>query len=188
MSQPPTPTTALLDQLTADLHQLQRTVTERFRPLTDQQLNRRPTPGRWSVGQCLEHLNIMGGYYLPLLTAKMQKARQRGSAPAATVKRGLVGRRLTAAVRAPAGEKTYKSPQKYAPSGSRLPRTVVDVCRRQLDDLLQLVEEARHVNLNAVRVANPVIPLLRLRATDTLEMLVVHAQRHVAQAERVLGG
>ena len=188
MSQPPTPTTALLDQLAADLHQLQHTVTHRFRPLTDEQLNRRPTPGRWSVGQCLEHLNIVGGYHLPALTAKLRQARRRGAAPAATVKRGLVGRRLTDAMRVPASEKTYKSPQKYAPSGSRLPRTVVDVCRRQLDDLLQLVEEARRVNLNAVRVANPVIPLLRLRATDTLEMLVAHAQRHVAQAERALDG
>ena len=186
MRQPAPQTTAFLDQLKADLQHAQHRVTQRFQPLTDQQLNRRPAPGKWSVGQCLEHLNIMGGYYLPLLTAKIQQARQRNSAPAATVKRGLVGRRLTDAMRGSAGEKTYKSPQKYAPSGSRLSRTVVELCRRQLDDLLLLLEEARHVNLNAVRVANPVVPLLRLRATDALELLVVHVQRHVAQAEQVL--
>jgi len=188
MSQPATQTTVLLDQLIADLRHVQQTVTQRFRPLTDQQLNRRPAPSKWSVGQCLEHLNIIGGYYLPALTHKIQQAQSRHSTPAATVKRGVVGRRLTDAMRSPVSEKTYRSPQKYAPSGSRLPRTVVDVFRRQLDDLIHLVEEGRRINLNTVRVANPVIPLLRLRATDVLEMLTVHIQRHMVQAERVLDG
>ena len=188
MSQPTSRTTDFLDQLTTDLQRLQAVVSQRLRPLTDEQLNRRPAPAKWSVGQCLEHLNIIGGYYLPTITRKVAQARQRQVRPADAVKRGLIGRRLTDALRVPPTEKTYKSPQKYAPSGSRLPRTVVEVCSRQLDELVQLVQEARTINANAVRIPNPVVPLLRLRLTDVLEMLVVHAQRHVAQAEQILAG
>lgn len=186
MSHPTTSSTDFFDQLTADLHSLRGTVAQRFRPLTDQQLNRRPAPSKWSIGQCLEHLNIVGGYYLPVITRKIQLAKQRGSTPAASVKHGIIGQRLTKAMRAPVSEKSFKSPQKYAPSGSRLPRTVVEVCSRQLDELLQLVEQARSINANSIRIPNPVLPLIRLRLTDALELLVVHLQRHMAQAERVL--
>ncbi|MBO3272888.1 DinB family protein [Hymenobacter sp. NBH84] len=188
MSQPATRTTDFLDQLTADLRALQDTVAQDFRPLTDDQLNRRPGPGKWSVGQCLEHLNIIGGLYLPVIAHKLQQAQTRTSRPADTVKRGLVGRRLTEAMRVPASEKATKTPQQYAPSGSRLPRTVIEVFNRQADELLTLLQQAREVNINSIRIPNVVIPLLRLRLTDQLELLVVHAQRHIAQAERVLEG
>jgi hypothetical protein len=60
------------------------------------------------------------------------------------------------------------------------------VFSRQLDELLRLVLLARQVNANDVRIPNPLIPLLRFRLTDQLEFLIVHIQRHVMQAERVL--
>ena len=40
----------------------------------------------------------------------------------------------------------------------------------------------------SLRIPNPIFPLLMLRLTDQLEFLVVHIQRHVAQAEAVLTG
>ncbi|TGE14685.1 DinB family protein [Hymenobacter elongatus] len=179
-------TTEFLDHLAADLHTLREVTTRRFRPLSDDQLNRRPATDKWSVGQCLEHLNIIGGHYLPTISRKLKQAQERGSRPAETVKSGFFGHKLIEAMQIPASEKPLKSPQQYAPSGSRLPRTVVEVFGRQLDELLNIVQQARSINANAVRIANPIIPLLYLRLTDQLEFIVVHLQRHVAQAERVL--
>ncbi|QDA60904.1 DinB family protein [Hymenobacter jejuensis] len=188
MSQPVTRTADFLDQLTADLQAMRDITMRRFRPLTDEQLNRRPGPGKWSVGQCLEHLNIIGGHYLPVMTRRLKQAQERGSRPSETVKHGIIGPRLTAAMRTPASQKALKAPQQYAPSGSRLPRTVVEVFSRQIDELLQMVQQARAINANAVRIPNPLIPLIRLRLTDQFEFMVAHIQRHVAQAERVLDG
>jgi DinB superfamily len=188
MSQTATRTADFLDGLTAELATLRDVAQQRFRPLTDDQLNRRPSPDTWSVGQCLEHLNIIGGLYLPLITRKLKQAQERGTTPAETVKHGFVGRKMTEALRMPPAQKALKTPQQYAPSGSRLPRTVVEVFGRQLDELLGLLEQARRVNANAVRIPNPIIPLLWPRLPDVVELLVVHIQRHVAQAERVLEG
>ncbi|TGE22092.1 DinB family protein [Hymenobacter aquaticus] len=181
-------TTDFLDQLAADLQAVRDITVRRFRPLSDDQLNRRPATDKWSVGQCLEHLNIVGGHYLPTINRKLKQAQERGSRPADTVKSGFFGRKLIDAMRVPASEKPLKSPQQYAPSGSRLPRTVVEVFGRQLDELLNIVQQARGINANAVRIPNPIIPLLYLRLTDQLEFIVTHLQRHVAQAERVLDG
>jgi len=181
-------TPEFFDQLTNELLALRVLAQQRFRPLSPDVLNRRPSPGRWSVGQCLEHLNIVGGHYLPEIAARINKAMAQGSKPAATAKHGFVGRRFIEAMRTPAGQRRFSSPERYAPTGTRLPRTVTEVFSRQLDELLRLVLLARQVNANAVRIPNPLIPLLSFRLTDQLEFLVVHIQRHVAQAEAVLEG
>jgi hypothetical protein len=176
------------DQLTNDLLVLRVVAQQRFRPLSAEELNRRPSPSRWSAGQCLEHLNIVGGYYLPSIAARIKKAQERGSKPAAVAKSGYFGRRMIEAMRTPASVKSSVTPQRYAPTGTRLPRTVTEVFSRQIDELLRLVLLARQVNANAVRIPNAIFPLLLLRLTDQLEFLVVHIQRHVAQAEAVLVG
>ena len=181
-------TTDFFDQLTTDLLLLRVKAQQRFRPLSAEELNRRPSPSRWSAGQCLEHLNIVGGYYLPSIAARIARAQARGSKPAPTARQGYLGRRFIAAMRLPASVKTYQSPQRYAPTGNRLPRTVAEVFSRQIDELLRLVLLARQVNANAVRVPNAMFPLVRLRLTDQLEFLVVHIQRHIMQAEAVLAG
>jgi hypothetical protein len=176
------------DQLTNDLLVLRVVAQQRFRPLSAEELNRRPSPSRWSAGQCLEHLNIVGGYYLPSIAARIKKAQERGSKPAAVAKQGYFGRRMIEAMRTPASVKSSVTPQRYAPTGTRLPRTVTEVFSRQIDELLRLVLLARQVNANTVRIPNAIFPLLLLRLTDQLEFLVVHIQRHVAQAEAVLIG
>lgn len=181
-------TSDFFDQLTNDLLVLRVKAVQRFRPLSAEELNRRPSPSRWSAGQCLEHLNIVGGYYLPSIATRIARAQKRGSKPAAIAKQGFIGRRLVEAMRTPASTKAYTSVQRYAPTGTRLPRTVTEVFSRQLDELLRLVLLARQINANAVRIPNAIFPLLLLRLTDQLEFMVVHLQRHVAQAEAVLVG
>jgi hypothetical protein len=181
-------TAEFFDQLTNDLLVLRVVAQQRFRPLSAEELNRRPGPSRWSAGQCLEHLNIVGGYYLPSIARRIAKAQARGSKPAATVKQGFFGGRFINAMRTPAREKSYTTPQRYAPTGTRLPRTVAEVFSRQIDELLRLTLLARQVNANAVLIPNAVFPPLLLRLADQLEFLVVHIQRHVAQAEEVLTG
>ena len=181
-------TSDFFDQLTTDLLVLRVKAQQRFRPLSAEELNRRPSPSRWSAGQCLEHLNIVGGYYLPSIGARIARAQARGSKPAPTAKRGYLGRRFIEAISTPATVKAYESPQRYAPTGTRLPRTVAEVFSRQIDELLRLVLLARQVNANNVRIPNAIFPLVRLRLTDQLEFLVVHIKRHVAQAEAVLAG
>jgi hypothetical protein len=181
-------TSDFFDQLTNDLLLIRVQAQQRFRPLSAEELNRRPSPSRWSAGQCLEHLNIVGGYYLPSIAARIARAQARGSKPAATAKQGFIGRRMVEAMRTPASIKSSETPQRYAPTGTRLPRTVAEVFSRQIDELLRLVLLARQVNANAIRIPNAIFPVLLLRLTDQLEFMVVHIQRHLAQAEAVLVG
>ena len=180
-------TNEFFDQLTNQVLALRVASHQRLRPLTIEQLNRRPSYDKWSAGQCLEHLNILSGYYLPSIRIRLKLAQAKGSAAGAHVSSGWLGRRFTNAVRhLDDAAELFKVPKQYAPTGVRLTGTVVEAFNRQLDELLRLLLLARQVNAGAVRIPNPLRPWLKLRLTDVLEMLIVTYQRYIQQAEQAL--
>ncbi len=182
-------TNEFFDQLTNQVLRLRVRAHQRLRPLSSEQLNRRPGFEQWSAAQCLEHLNLVGGYYLPALKAHLRLAKARGSAPGERVHSGWLGRYFTATARGNStglGEQLLRRPRAYAPTGVRLTGTVVEAFGRQLDELLRLLLLARQVDAGTVRVPSPLHPWLRLRLTDLLETLVAHAQRYVRQAEEAV--
>lgn len=180
-------TTEFFDQLTNKVLALRVLSHQRLRPLTSEQLNRRPGYDKWSAAQCLEHLNIVGGYYLPHLKARLRLAQASGSMAGTQVRSGWLGRYFTATTqkRNGLGNNLLRWPKQYAPTGVRLTGTVVESFNRQLDELLRLLLLARQVDAGTVRVPNPLYPWLRLRLTDVFEALVIHIQRYVKQAEQV---
>jgi hypothetical protein len=180
-------TNDFFDQLTNQVLALRVASHQRLRPLNNEQLNRRPGYDKWSVGQCLEHLNILSGYYLPLVRTSLKMAQARGSAARQSVRSGWLGRRFTSAARQDEdAEGVFRVPKQYAPTGVRLTGTVVEAFNRQLDEVLRLLLLARQVDAGAVRVPNPLHPWLKLRLTDVLETLVANYKRYVHQAEHAL--
>jgi hypothetical protein len=180
-------TNEFFDQLTNQVLALRVLAHQRLRPLNSEQLNRRPGYDKWSAAQCLEHLNIVGGYYLPSLKARLRLAQASGSTAGAQVRSGWLGRYFTATSQQSngLGDNLLRRPKQFAPTGTRLTGTVVEAFNRQLDELLRLLLLARQVDAGAVRVPNPLYPWLRLRLTDVLEALVTHIQRYVKLAEQV---
>jgi hypothetical protein len=177
-------TNEFFDQLTNEVLALRVASHQRLRPLTNEQLNRRPGIGKWSAGQCLEHLNIISGHYLPTIKAQLQQAIAKGSTARPQVRSGWIGRRLTESARQHMElADVFRVRKQYAPTGVRLTGIVVEAFNRQLDELLRL---ARQVDASNVRIPNPVYPWLRLRLTDVFERLIAFFQRYVKQAEQVL--
>ncbi|MFD1871856.1 DinB family protein [Hymenobacter bucti] len=178
-------TNDFFDLLTNQVLALRVATHQRLRPLNSEQLNRRPGYDKWSVGQCLEHLNILSGYYLPLVKASLKAAQARGSVARGSVRSGWLGRRFASAARQDDdSEDTFRVPKQYAPTGVRLSGTVVEAFNRQLDELLRLLLLARQVDAGTIRVPNPLHPWLKLRLTDVLEILVANYKRYVHQAEQ----
>ena len=181
-------TDEFFDQLTNEVLALRVLAHQRLRLLSSEQLNRRPAYDKWSAAQCLEHLNIVGGYYLPNLKSTLRLAQAKGSAAGKRVRSGWLGRYFTKTAQRNngLGEELLRRPKEFAPTGVRLTGTVVEAFNRQLDELLRLLLLARQVDAGAVRIPNPLYPWLRLRLTDVLEALVTHLRRYVQQAEQVV--
>lgn len=69
----------------------------------------------------------------------------------------------------------------------RLQRVVTTIERflKQQDRLLDLLHQARRIDLTASKTPVSVFRLVRLRLGDTFRFLINHIERHVLQAEQV---
>jgi hypothetical protein len=151
--------------------------------LTLAQLNWKPAPGQWSIGQCLEHLAVSNEVYGAAIASALP------GAPADPVDEITLGwfsryfiREFAAPVEKPKVKK--KAPRKIKP----IPDVDTNILKRFLDTNTQtkaLVERAQGVDVNRVRFKNPFVFWIRFTVGAGLEILSKHEQRHLRQAERV---
>jgi hypothetical protein len=159
-------------------------VTRLVRPLDDAQLLWRPTPERWGVADCFEHLIAVGAAYHPRVRAAIDAHRRagRGASADAPYRPTLFGRWFVrgagpdAAVRIRA-----RGPFIPPPAAASAPRRFL----AQQPELRTLIADARGADLRAIKIHAPLNRLLTLRLGECLEMLVAHQWRHVKQAQRV---
>ena len=141
----------------------------------------RPSPERWSVADCLEHLIATGVVYHPRIRAALATAARDAARDDARWSPTLLGRLFLRAV-GPHGRARRARPPFVPPPGR------LDACPRllvQQRDLRALIADAHGTDLRALRVESPVSRRLTLTLGEAFEMLLVHQQRHLAQAWRV---
>jgi hypothetical protein len=156
-----------------------------FRNLSVEQLNYREAPERWSILECIEHLNLYGDFYLPEIETRMLT-----SSPAKEAERfssGIVGNYFANLMKVNDGKiKKMKTPKDKNPSGSSLGITTIERFLKQQERLKALLQQARNIDLTRTQVSISLTKMIKLRLGDTFRFFVYHIERHVAQAERVL--
>src|SRR5262245_49811927 len=164
------------------LHDADRRASARARGLSTAQLNGRPSPHQWSIGQCLDHLLVSTEVYLPPISRALDG---RTSSPVDEIRPGLVGRLFIRTYIEPSTQRLRgRAPRKIAPAKQVAP-DILDRFLRSNDLARALVRRASAHNVNRIRFVNPFVPLLRFNVATGLEVIWRHQHRHLGQAERV---
>lgn len=172
-------------QLIADLlvlchKHLQQAQTFKECPL--QQLNAKRDAEAWSVLECLEHLNLYGHFYIPTLREKISSS----TLPAVpNFTPGWFGNYSANSMLPKEKLNKMKTFKDKNPSGSKLGISSIDEFIEQTKQFIELLELAKKVNLNRIRVPLT-LPLLRFKLGDTLRFVVYHNERHMVQAQKAL--
>jgi hypothetical protein len=169
---------ALLDANRAVIDRIRQTVS----PLSAETITRQPPNGGWSVAEVLEHLIVSADSYLARISTLLKANAAVVAGANAMWKPSLMGGLLTQSQRSPRKMPTAKM---YKPGPSPRPRVLDEFVQRQ-EGVGRLIAEAGGVDWQHVRMSSPVMPLLRMNLGDAFTLLVVHAERHAAQIERVL--
>lgn len=157
--------------------------------LSQQQFNWRPEPGRWSIGECLSHLNTVNGPDLATVKAAItagQASRTNGTGP---FRYGLLSRKFVASMEPPVTRK-FKAPKYYEPPPEAdLNRTLAEY-RRISSEIRRLAESAKGLDLARVKTTLPTLPpllrpLIKMPLGARLELLTTHDRRHLWQADQV---
>lgn len=176
-------TNQLLVTLQSNIHALVETVETEFMVLSDKALNTKEATDRWSILECLEHLNRYSRYYNMALSKAIDRAKTQNQTRDEHVQSTWLGRKFIAMVH-PSNAKKQKTFKSMNPAQSVLDRTVIEEWIHHQEQRLALLQEARSINLNQSHVPIEFFKWLRLNVGDTFQLLVAHEQRHMLQALR----
>jgi hypothetical protein len=147
-------------------------------------LNYRTEPNSWSVLECIEHLNRYGDFYLPEIEKRM--AFPTVKAATTYYKPGLLGNYFVKMMLPQNNKiKKIKSPKDKNPINTAIEASVIDIFLQQQHTLLQLLEKAKHINLDTTKTAISISNFIKLKLGDTLRFFVYHIERHLQQIKNI---
>jgi hypothetical protein len=154
--------------------------------LTTAQFNWRPQPGRWSIAECLVHLNISAKLFGQAIATAVNDARAAGFVGTGPFRYGPLSRWFLGFVE-PDSKKRYKTPSKFAPEPSERfeVERVLEEFRVAGTRWEQCLRDANGLDLARVKVRSPAVPLLRFQLGVLFAIQSAHEKRHLRQAERV---
>ena len=143
----------------------------------------RPAPERWSVGECVAHLNLTTAAFRPLVETSLEEARgmPRPTGPP-KYNRGLLGGLLWRALSRPGRFRT-RTAAAFVPGAVASPDAAVEEFERLQVEQIGWVRAADGLPLTAVRLVSPFDRRVRYNLFACLSILARHQQRHLWQAE-----
>lgn len=152
--------------------------------LTPGQVNWPPSPGAWSVGQCLQHLAIGNELYIEAIEAALTRnLTATGSVGDLSI--GAPSRWFIRSFIAPGPQtKRAKAPKKITPAAT-VEDDILDRFLRSNERIRAVMRRASEYDVNRIRFRNPFVPVIRFTVGTGFELLARHEDRHLLQAERV---
>lgn len=173
--------------LQARLTAILEIVDREFGSLTEEQLRKKPTPDKWSIIECLQHLNLAERFYIRNIQHKVDQLGLLQTNPTdQTLKAGLVGRGLCWAVD-PKTKVKLKAPSIVKPRRAaewNVPEVMNQFIELQTV-LKSSIDRAIYLDWNQTKLPTLFGNWLKINLGDALRMLILHTERHLAQAMRV---
>jgi hypothetical protein len=146
---------------------------------------RRLDPTRWSMAECVAHLNLTAGAYLPLLDAALRHGRKLGGPPPRRYRRDPVGWLLWRLAGPPVRHRV-RTTAPFVPTATAPPPDLIAEFDRWQAGLLACVAAADGLALGRVWITSPFDARVRYNAYACLTIVPRHEHRHLWQAEQVL--
>ncbi len=176
--------TADLDTLINEAEQIVPQVQQIFGSLTVNQLNWKPHPQEWSVGQCFEHLTIATSSYFPMLQA-IQVGTKRHTFWERLPFLPRMWSNLVLNMIEPDGSGKATAPPSWQPSQSALDAGIVEAFLCCHHECIDLMNASRSHDLRRI-VTSPAAVFVTYSLLDAYRIIIIHDQLHIGQAQRVM--
>jgi hypothetical protein len=155
---------------------------ELLKAMNNDQLNWKEDKESWSVLECLEHLNLYGDYYLPEIRKAIENS---NSNNVEYFESGFLGNYFANSMLPKEKLNKMKTFKDKNPLNSKLDRKTIDRFIDQQQNLIELLNRSRNVNLNKVKVAISISKWIKLKLGDTFRFVINHNIRHIKQIEKI---
>lgn len=155
--------------------------------LTDEQFNWRPGPGRWSVGECFDHLAIATALMLEQVKPEVERGHRDGLKGTPPFPYGLMGGWFVRMMEKPPGKRAMHMPSNFTPASGMPKATVMRKYLTVVDDFAGVLARSHGLALDKLKAASAAKggSWLRFNLAAWFAATVAHLDRHLAQAKRV---
>ncbi len=158
---------------------------ESFGNLNEVQLNWKPDPETWSIGECIDHLITTNRSYFAQLEAITRGDKHVSFWEKLPILHGFWGRMLIKAT-AEKVTKKAKVPAAFRPTRSNFSVTILSEFGVQHRYLLDLVEKLQHMDHHSLIISSPAASFVTYSLQDGLTIIFQHERRHYRQALALL--
>ena len=152
--------------------------------LSDAQFNWQPAPGRWSIAQCLNHLNYGVTLVLPAFDHAIAEGREQGKTSSGPFRYGWFSRLVIASMEPPPKWR-MKTPMKKSAGATHKAADVLPEFVRVREQLAERVRKSDGLDLARIRTISPVNRMIRLPLGAYFHFILAHDRRHLWQARQV---
>ncbi|HWQ13941.1 MAG TPA: DinB family protein [Roseiflexaceae bacterium] len=178
--------TATIPQLIPLVEQLSSQVEAQLRGLSAAQLNWKPNPAEWSLGQCLDHLITANtSYFGPLerLLAGQHVTTFWERLPLAPA---LFGRLLIYSLH-PNQRRRVRTARVFEPTQSAVDQQILPAFAQQQRRLVELMRACAGLDAGRVIITSPALSFVTYSLLDAFRIIVIHEQHHLVQTAKILG-
>ncbi|HTH56214.1 MAG TPA: DinB family protein [Cyclobacteriaceae bacterium] len=161
-----------------------RKVNSEFSSISPQQLNWKPDPKSWSVGQCLDHIIISDSLYFPTLKRITEGSYVHSFWEKWSPFSTFFGKAFVNALSEEPKTK-MKTTKVFLPSTSDIDAAIIDRFYQHHDTFMSLISRCAQINLEGVVLTSPGFRFITYHLEDVLTFLIQHEHRHINQAIRV---
>ncbi len=161
-----------------------QTAKEEFAQLSAAQLNWKPLPNTWSIGQCLDHLVISDSLYFPTLEQLAARQFRMNRWQQWSPFSSLFGRMLVTSMQEQPTKK-LRSPKIFQPGDALVDTGIIPRFATHIDTLLAYIRQLGHEDLDRTRISSPVSGFITYSLRHALLILLQHEHRHLNQALRL---
>ena len=171
-----------LEATTARLHALVGTMDDRA-------WRARPGTDRWSVAECVEHLNMTSRAYVASIPDALRAGRERGLTNSGGSNRlDFMGWMMVKLLEPPIKHPKVTTTDAFVPKSIEpISRTVSEYEELQRK-LIALLADANELPLSKIKLASPFNARLRYNVYSAYRMIAAHQRRHLWQAEQARDG
>ena len=173
--------------LAEDILEITTNVVKEFENLQEWQINKKTSNVSWSIGQCLHHLIVSNGKYIPILNSIASGKHTMTFWEKYNPLSSYTGQKMIKTL-GPDIIKKYKSPLIFTPSEKHFSLRLLEDFKEQQNQLYKLFVELEKEKYSSMRLTSPVAGLITLPVHDAIKIIIAHEKRHLKQALAVKEG
>jgi len=152
--------------------------------LTPEQLTTQPEADKWSVAECILHLNVTAKVMQSSMEEAIAQAKRDNQVGTGPFKVGAKGRLLIWIAEPPPKFRIPAPPHLRPPARIDNPLNLLPEFLKEQDEWERLIRESAGLNLSKIKVGKLFSPF-RARFAAALPWMMAHQRRHLLQAENV---